>query len=148
MKLELDEFLPYRLSVCANRVSQVIARAYEARFGLRSTEWRVMAVLAQEEESSQQGLVFRTGMDKVAISRAAQQLEERGFLRRRPDPQDARSLRLSLTAAGKRVHARIAPEALALQTRLLEGFPRAEVEALSAALKRIEQAADDLLEGR
>ena len=31
--LQLDEFLPYRLSLASNAVSQVIAQAYEERFG-------------------------------------------------------------------------------------------------------------------
>ena len=32
--LRLDDYLPYRLSVAANAVSQLIARAYVERFGL------------------------------------------------------------------------------------------------------------------
>ncbi|MCA1778441.1 MAG: MarR family transcriptional regulator, partial [Xanthomonadaceae bacterium] len=42
--LELENFLPYRLSVLSNRVSQGIAATYEQRFGLSVTEWRVIAI--------------------------------------------------------------------------------------------------------
>ena len=41
--LELDRFLPYRLSVLSNRISQDIARVYGERFGLNVTEWRLLA---------------------------------------------------------------------------------------------------------
>ena len=44
--LKLDAFLPYRLSVASNRVSGTIAGAYQARFGLRIPEWRLLTVLA------------------------------------------------------------------------------------------------------
>lgn len=43
--LELERFLPYRLSVLSNRLSSMIARTYTERFALGVTEWRVMAVL-------------------------------------------------------------------------------------------------------
>ena len=41
----LAEFLPYRLSVTSNAVSQRIAQEYRIRWGLSVPEWRVMAVL-------------------------------------------------------------------------------------------------------
>jgi len=45
--LELDRFLPYRLSVLSNRISQDIAALYGTRFGLTVTEWRILAVLGR-----------------------------------------------------------------------------------------------------
>ena len=47
-KLELQDFLPYRLSVLANTVSGSIAAGYAERFALSIAEWRVMAVLGNE----------------------------------------------------------------------------------------------------
>ncbi len=143
--LDLDEFLPYRLSVASNAVSQVIARSYEQEFGLKPPEWRVVAVLAQEGQLSQQGIVGRTNMDKVSVSRAAQALAERGLVSRKTDPQDARSLRLSLTAAGERLHARLAPEALRLEASIVEGFTPSEVETLKEMLRRIQAAAERIV---
>ena len=42
--LNLEEFLPYRLSVLSNTVSRGIAAAYVDRFGLSIREWRIIAV--------------------------------------------------------------------------------------------------------
>lgn len=142
--LRLDEFLPYRLSVAANAVSQVIARAYEAA-GLKTNEWRLMAVLAEDGELSQQAIVRRTKLDKVSVSRAAQGLESRGLVRRAQDPADARSLRLTLTPAGKRLHAKVAPAALSLATELVEGIDPEELRALERLLVRIEAQAERML---
>ena len=44
--LELDQFLPYRLSVLANRLSRDLSRLYAERFDLTIAQWRVMAVVA------------------------------------------------------------------------------------------------------
>ena len=43
-RLRLESFVPYRLSVLTNRMSNEIARHYSDRFGLSIPEWRVIAV--------------------------------------------------------------------------------------------------------
>src|SRR3546814_281012 len=80
--LDLERFLPYRLSVLSNRVSQTIADFYVERFGLAVTEWRVIAVLGRFAGLSANGVAVRTAMDKVAVSRAVARLLERGLLER------------------------------------------------------------------
>ena len=47
--LDLEHFLPYRLSVLSNTISAAIARDYGERFGLAVTEWRVLAVLGRSD---------------------------------------------------------------------------------------------------
>ena len=65
--LELENFLPYRLSILSNTVSQSIAAEYQDRFELSMTEWRVMAVLGRFAELSAREVAERTAMDKVAL---------------------------------------------------------------------------------
>ena len=50
--LDLEHFLPYRLSVLSNRISQAIAARYARRFGIGVTEWRVVAVLGRYPDLS------------------------------------------------------------------------------------------------
>ena len=54
-QLRLTEFLPYQLSITSNAVSDLIARSYRARFGLKIPEWRVMAVLGENPSMTQRG---------------------------------------------------------------------------------------------
>ena len=140
-RLVLDDFIPYRLSVASNSVSDAIARTYEALFGLSIPEWRLVAVVAEGEGVTQQAIGAATRMDKVTVSRAAIALTGRGLLVRRDNPADRRSHLLGLTAAGRRLYAAVAPEALALERRLLAAFDPDEVAAFVATLRRIEAAA-------
>jgi len=142
--LRLDDFLPYRLSISANAVSRVIASAYEVRFGLTIPEWRLIAVLREAQSATQQDLVRRTLMDKVAVSRAAVSLVERGLVKRTTDPNDARARRLSLTADGLALHAEIAPLALGFEQNLLAHFKKSEIAVLKDLLMRLELAAGHL----
>lgn len=137
--LELDRFLPYRLSVLSNRVSSAISRVYSERFGLGVTEWRVMAVLGQFPELSAGEVAERTAMDKVAVSRALARLGERGLLRRGTDDDDRRRSVLALSAAGRDVHGRIVPLALAFERRLLEGMDAGEQGLLFRLLDRLDE---------
>ena len=142
-KLRLDAFLPYRLSVAANSVSQAIADAYAAA-GLKTNEWRLLAVLAEDDGQPQQALVGRTRMDKVSVSRAAQALEARGLVRRATDPADARSRVLSLSPAGRRLYRRLLPEVLHIEAVILAGLEPGEIERLHQILAKIEAAAAGL----
>lgn len=145
-KLLLDRFLPYRLSVASNAVSQVIARAYESTHGLSMQEWRVIAVLGEAERLTQQGIVAKTKMDKVTVSRAARSLEDRDILRREANEDDARSLWLSLTAEGRKIYVKVVPAAVDLEREVLEGFSAKEIATLEGLLERLEESADRVLE--
>ena len=118
--LDLEHFLPYRLSVLSNTISQTIAAEYEARFGLSVTQWRAMAILGRHDDLAARDVAARSAMDKVAVSRALAGLVEKGFVRRATAREDKRESRLRLTAAGRRVHDDIVPLALAHERALLE----------------------------
>lgn len=138
--LRLDKFLPYRLSIASNAVSEIIAGAY-AEHGLVIPEWRLIAVLAQRSRATQQELGQATRMDKVTVSRAALSLSTRGLILRAPNKADRRSHFLSLSAAGRALYKQVAPKALALEQSLLASFKSAEIERLEAMLHRLEAAA-------
>jgi DNA-binding MarR family transcriptional regulator len=140
-RLRLDDYLPYRLSVAANAVSELIARAYVDRFGLTVPQWRLMAVLGEQSPLTQQALCARTVMDKVTVMRAARGLLQRRLLRRAPNTEDGRSHRLSLSATGERMYAEVAPLALRYETLLLTGIEADEVDRLERWLRRLQQTA-------
>lgn len=143
-ELKLDAYLPYRLSVASNAVSGLIARAYEDRFGLTIPQWRLICVLAEDGGLTQGAVVARTGMDKVTVSRAAQGLAKRRLVRRADHHADGRSHLLSLSLEGARLHAEIAPLALAYEAALISGLAPSEVALLKRLLLRLQGAANGL----
>ena len=139
--LRLDDFLPYRLSFTSNLVSGQVATAYEAVFGLRIPEWRLIAVIAEARQATQQEIGRRTRMDKVTVSRAATSLVERGVLKRGEHPGDRRSHLLSLTPDGERLYDEIAPLAKDYERRLFTALSDEERQTLVALLAKIDSAA-------
>ena len=146
--LDLEHFLPYRLSVLSNRISQAIATRYAQRFGIGVTEWRVVAVLGRYPDLSAGEVAARTAMDKVAVSRAVARLLERGLVQRDTHGDDRRRSVLALSRSGQRIYDEIAPLALDLERRLLSRLDRDERAALDALLDKlaggVEHLTDDI----
>jgi len=140
--LDLDAFVPFQLSVTANAVSDVIARAYRSLFGLRISEWRLVAILAQSPGLTPQEAGVRARLDKITVSRAAKALLARELIVARGNARDRRSHRLELTATGQELYSAVVPAALALEARMLGGLSAAEVGELGRLLARVRAAAD------
>lgn len=146
--LQLDDFLPYRLSITSNLVSDAIAQAYARLFALTVPEWRLIAVIAESEGITQQQLCLRTRMDKVTVSRAAIALANRGLVRRMPNPDDGRSQLLSLSEEGRELYRHVVPEALTLETRIFGQLSEEQVAQFAKLLDHISAAAEKLIAAR
>jgi DNA-binding MarR family transcriptional regulator len=131
----LEDFLPYRLSIAANTVSKRIAETY-APYKLSRTQWRLMAVLASCNKMTAGSVADKTGMDKTTVSRAVGRMLERGLIKRSASEQDGRSAPLSLSAEGGKMFAKIAPEALRQEQVLKEMFSEADLTMLTSFLDK------------
>ncbi len=139
--LDLEHFLPYRLSVLSNTVSTALAGAYARRFGLSIPQWRVIAVLARAPGLSAATVAERTAMDKVAVSRALAGLVRSGRVRRALARSDRRRSVLTLTARGRDVYTRIVPYALEYERRLLSELAPSEQSLFNIVLTRLQRRA-------
>lgn len=137
--LQLEKFLPYRLSILSNTVSQAIAGDYQQRFALSVTEWRVMAVLARFDRLSAREVAERTAMDKVAVSRALARLVAAGRVDRAVHDDDKRRSVLRLSAAGWLIHDEVAPMARVRERELLRKLTTDERASLTHILDKLQQ---------
>ncbi len=133
----LEDFLPYQLSVAANRVSRLFARRYSDTYGLTIPEWRVLATVARFGTVSPTAVGEWTAMDKVKVSRATAALVARALIRQSLDPNDGRGRLLRMTRKGATVHQGVVVLARGLEASLAEGLGRAQWGALSKGLMRL-----------
>lgn len=136
-RIDLERFMPYRLSVLTNVVSGSIAAAYQRRFGLGIPEWRVIAVLARHPGLSAAEVAAFTRMDAVAVSRAVSRLARAGRLRRAVARDDRRRSVLRLSPAGRTVYRRIAPLALQYERELLGCLDARQAAELDAIIGKL-----------
>ena len=135
---ELERFLPYRLSVLANTVSQGLARTYHHDFGLSVPEWRVLAVLGRFPGLTASEVCERVVMDKVTVSRAVKALLAKKYFVPESDRSDRRRRPLRISEArGKAVLGSIIPLARAYEREMRRVLSPDEATVLDAAIERL-----------
>ena len=141
----LDAYVPYLL----NRAGARIATAFgeEMRpLGASLQMWRVLAALRERDGRRMGDLAVMTSIEVSTLTRLVDQMEKKGLVERRRDPDDARVVALHATTAGKRLTRRIVPIAERYERVALKGFAPVEVQVLRAALRRLYANMDELYE--
>jgi DNA-binding MarR family transcriptional regulator len=137
---QLDDFMPYQLSVAASGVSELFAVTYSAEFDMTIAEWRVMAHVGRHGDLSVNVIATYTSLDKVTVSRAVARLVRKRLVRRRVNPQDARLVMLALTAAGRRIHGAIVARGLMLERLIVDELGQRDHAELHRLLTRVRDA--------
>lgn len=142
--LQLERFLPYRLSILSNKISAIVADTYQGKFALSITQWRIMAVLGEYPGSSADQVSLKTQIEKSMLSRAISTLLQRKLIKRQFDSDDRRRSILTLTKSGMAVYDEIVPLSYQHEKDLLACFNQREQTQLSELIDRLYQHAQQL----
>lgn len=130
---DLEQYLPYRLSVLSGLVSNQLAGHYKSAFGISVPEWRVLLHVGYSDSPSIRDIERRVFLEKSKVSRAATRLEAKGYITKQTDEGDRRLLKLAITEKGADLLEQLIPIATAFQDRLMQVLGEAE-PALQEAL--------------
>ncbi len=142
----LATYMPYRIVSLGQLMGSKLSRHYVEEFELSIPEWRTLVMIGQHEALTAAQVVAQTPLDKVAVSRAASRLTERGFIERVPRRDDRRSAHLRLTEEGRRVFNDIATRALRAEALILSQLSFEERDQLDCLLKKLRHAVETLPE--
>jgi DNA-binding MarR family transcriptional regulator len=144
LALKLEDFLPYRINVCANTVSQALSRIYAERYKIGVPEWRVLVTLGEFGLMTAKAIGGHSHMHKTKVSRAVATLERRKFVVRRANRDDRREAFLSLTPSGREIYNELTPIAMDFARQLLETVEVADRTALLRALNEMTERSAQL----
>ena len=142
--LTLERFLPYRLSILSNKVSDIVAQTYKDKFALSITEWRIMAVLGEYPGISADEISVKTQLEKSILSRAISKLLKRNLIDRITAADDRRRSEIYLSETGKNVYEEIVPLSYDYETHLLSCLAPSEKQIFSDLIDRLYEHADTL----
>lgn len=94
-------YLTYKLDLIKSLATRAADQVYAAELDLRVRELRVLRPVHEHPGISATELRKLLVLDKTLMSKNLATLEQRGLIRREPDPADARVQRLFLTEAGE-----------------------------------------------
>lgn len=128
-----------RVSRLARHLDRV-RRASFAGHGLEVFEFDVLAALRRAGppyELSPGQLLRETLVGSGTMTNRLDRLEARGLVRRRPDPEDGRGVRVRLTARGRTRTDGAVTDLLARERALLAGLPGRDRERLARLLRAV-----------
>jgi len=129
--------IPYRILLLSKMIDRVTAQHVRDTAQLSLAEWRVLTHVEMIGKCSAAEVASVAYSDRAEVSRALASLEARGFVQREANPRNRKSSLVSLTEAGKSVHAAIRGERGKFYEQWLTDLSDEERVALNAALEKV-----------
>ena len=130
----LDEQIGFLLRRVTQRHLAIFSEAIPQ---VTTTQFAVLARLAERGPQSQNHLGRATAMDAATIKGVVDRLARQGLVATRADSADRRRLTVALTEAGLAMFETFWTEALAISAKTLEPLSKAEQTALMGLLARL-----------
>jgi DNA-binding MarR family transcriptional regulator len=108
-----------------------------SKYDISAPQLIVLAYVANKEADSAAALCKSISYDPGAMTRMIDRLQEKGLLRRTPNPEDRRATNLELTAAGSALYPQLLAAKETVQAQFLRGFSKNEVHVLDSLLNRM-----------
>jgi len=130
----------HRLCTLSHRMRSAAVREILSDYDLDLRDWMVLAALGDLAAGTQRDVVKASGLDKVAVNRAAARLKERELVTSRPNRADGRSHVLELSADGRETLINCSKALTAFETRVLSHFSREESLGMNRLFDRLMEA--------
>lgn len=135
-EIGLGNYAPYLMNRIMGRYNASL-RDEMAALGLTTPKMRSLAVLTVVEAPLIGELAVYTVSDPSTLSRALDQLQGEGLIRRAADPGDSRAVRVTITDAGREVFGTLWPAMAAANARMFRGIDDGERQAFVATLQKM-----------
>lgn len=139
---ELDAPPWLRVESTLMATARLLREAFDSRLevlDLNLTQASLLGYVAEFGASTQTRLADHLGIGRAAIGSVIDQLQARGLVERRPDPDDRRVWLVAITDAGRLLAGEIAEVDEVLRAELRHGIGREERQALAWVMTRLQQ---------
>lgn len=139
----MDSELVIRLRAVIPRLARMLNDTSTGE-DLTPTQYSVLALVRNKGPLGLAELTELEGLNPTMLSRVVKALDERGLVRRSPDPDDLRAARVAVTKAGEAVHDRVRAQRAKVLRECLHGIDAATAEGLLSAVPHLEALAEAL----
>lgn len=129
----VDDYLLYLLAAASDAASAQFHAAVR-KAGLRVPEWRVLACLHDSDGAMITQLARVALVEQSRLTRIIAQMEVRGLVTRKGDPDDGRRVRVYLSDEGRVLITRLVPQARRHEAELLAQLGDSDGQHLKRAL--------------
>jgi DNA-binding MarR family transcriptional regulator len=136
MELRRHDSLGYQVNLLA-RLFERALRERIAAHGVVPGQFPALLCLYEQDGLTQAEIGSRVQIEQPTIAKTLQRMERDGLIRRAPDPDDRRRVRIHLTPRTRALEPTLAAAARAINERAIDGLTRAEAEHLMGTVTRI-----------
>jgi DNA-binding MarR family transcriptional regulator len=133
----LDHLLGYLLALAEVPTTVAFRRHVGEPFGLRPVEFTLLMLLQANTRASATQIRHALRMPAPHVTTLVDRLAERGLLQRGRDPHDGRAVRITLTADGAALAARLQAVAAHMEDEVQAALTPAERTTLRRLLKKL-----------
>ena len=134
----------YKVSYLANAIVFPTYEDVRKDFGLVRAEYHLLLCLAHYSELTAQDVARITRRPRNSISRAVHRMLDLGYLKRAPDPSDARQAQLRITKAGKNMHKKISEYLVAREAEIFSVLSESERKHFRGLIRKLANFASTL----
>jgi len=134
----------YKVSYLANAIVFPTYEDVRKDFGLVRAEYHLLLCLAHYSELTAQDVARITRRPRNSISRAVHRMLDLGFLKRVPDPSDARQAKLRITKEGKIMHEKISKYLVAREAEIFSVLSESERRQFRSLIRKLANFASTL----
>ncbi|WP_151174128.1 MarR family winged helix-turn-helix transcriptional regulator [Pseudoalteromonas ruthenica] len=141
MPFDLNNFIPYLLTLSGAKVSAAFASVYQD--SLSTPQWRIMCHLRQQKSGlTSRQLCDYALLDKSTASRAINGLHAQLWVEVQPCAEDRRAKQVRLTPLGESLMDELEARALQWQQSLITELSAKEQALLKGCLQKLNRAAE------
>ena len=134
----------YKVSYLANAIVFPTYEDVRKDFGLVRAEYHLLLCLVHYSELTAQDVARITRRPRNSISRAVHRMLDLGYLKRAPDPSDARQAKLRITKAGKNMHKKISEYLVAREAEIFSVLSESERKHFRGLIRKLANFASTL----
>ncbi|WP_157960119.1 MarR family winged helix-turn-helix transcriptional regulator [Albibacillus kandeliae] len=142
--IDIRGYAPYYFASVNSALSRGASAQYLNEFGIGVTEWRVLSWIATEPGVPASRICEIIALDKGAVSRAINKLDQLDLLIATPSPSDPRRKSLELNEAGWALHDKLLDVALERESRLVEGVAPQDLEVFLKVMRTMRANVDGM----
>jgi len=135
-EIGLNSFAPYLMNRIMARWNTNVAEELRA-LDMTTTQMRALAVLSVSSSVTINELSVFSVTEQSTMSRTLDSLEEQGYIRRQPRPDDMRVRDVSITAKGRSAFEKVWPMLYRMLLQMFDGVEEEEYRAFTATLLKI-----------
>lgn len=134
---DIRDLFSFQLQRLAGLSTRIAALSIRPKYGITPREWRVLAVLKYLGEVPLQELAKHSGLLKSQMSRTVSTMIDRGYIAKTANPEDGRSILLTLSPEGLALSRSILEASLERNEEMLGTLSHAEQQILIELLRRV-----------